>query len=62
MGSAAIIVNPFRCCWIQKASEMRVNHWSFALCTRRRDRVRIVSEEECSLCPFWQQGTDRRFA
>jgi hypothetical protein len=62
MASVAIAASPFRCRWIQKGSEMRVNSWSFALCTRLRDRVRIVSEEECRRCPFWQEGTDRHFA
>jgi hypothetical protein len=56
MATVATASNPFRCRWIVKGSEMRVSNWSYALCTRIREHTRVVSEDECRRCPFWQDG------
>lgn len=38
---------------------MRLDHWTYAICLRSRDRPRVVSEDECSRCVCWELPADR---
>jgi hypothetical protein len=57
MATVAVNASPFSCRWIQEGSEMRMSNWTYAVCRRRSD-PRVVSEWECSRCPFWEGEED----
>jgi hypothetical protein len=50
--------SPFNCQWIEKGSEGRMGLLMYAMCTRIRSGLRVVSEEECAECPFWREPRD----
>jgi hypothetical protein len=48
---------PLSCRWIlfRKRSEfLRVSNWTRALCVRIPEGPRVVSEEDCRGCTFWE--------
>jgi len=62
MSLMVVNAQPFLCRWIERGSEIRVINWSYALCQRRRDNPRYVTEWECAVCARWEpppgQDTD----
>jgi ribosomal protein L37E len=37
---------------------MMLEQWSYAVCRRCGDRLRVVSEDECGHCACWESPTD----
>lgn len=58
MAQLALNASPFQCRWIATGSEMRLEQWSYAVCRRCGDRLRVVSEDECGHCACWEPPTD----
>jgi hypothetical protein len=58
MAQLAINASPFQCRWISAGTEMRLEQWRYAICLRRRDHPRVVSEDECGRCACWESPTD----
>ena len=58
MAQLAINASPFQCRWIGRGTEMRLEQWRYAICHRRLNHERVVSEDECSRCACWESPTD----
>ena len=58
MAQLAINASPFHCRWVLTGSELQLEQWTYAICLRERNHVRVVSEDECSRCACWEQPTD----
>ena len=58
MARLAINASPFQCRWVLTGSELQLEQWTYAICLRERNHVRVVSEDECSRCACWEQPTD----
>ena len=54
MAIVSSMASPFRCKWILQGSELRLSNWTTALCIRVPNHERVVSEDECSRCPLWE--------
>ncbi len=61
MAQLAVSPSPFGCRWITRGTEMRLDRWTYAVCVRRADQPRVVSEDECSRCACWQSSSDERW-
>ena len=58
MAQLAINASPFHCRWVLTGSELQLEQWTYAICLRERNHMRVVSEDECSRCACWEQPTD----
>jgi len=47
--------SPFNCMWIAPGTVGDLDGFTYAVCTRRREMPRTVSEEECRYCPLWKE-------
>jgi hypothetical protein len=58
MVQLAINASPFHCRWVATGSELRLEQWTYAICLRERNQMRVVSEDECGRCACWEPPTD----
>jgi hypothetical protein len=59
MAQLAINASPFQCRWIPPGTELHLERWKYAICTRCHDHPRVVSEDECGRCACWEAASDR---
>jgi hypothetical protein len=53
---------PLACRWIlfrKRSDFLRVSNWTRALCIRRPEVPRIVTEKDCRGCKFWESASTR---
>jgi len=52
---------PLSCRWIlfrKRSDFLHVSNWTRALCVRLPEAPRVVTEADCTGCPFWASVDD----